>query len=167
MCQIRKVISIFVPLKGNKRILNGLFYPILRLNSPSEIERVCSGICTFGLDIMGGFLLAFLHQPYPFAEHKQAQLFLRGLLGNTCMYTSVRWVHRQMDVLYLLMLYFYINIVYSHLLQSGLLGRLQFYNPMGLSSATIPLISYGSTSISSLMSTFISLDISTNWDIDG
>ena len=46
MCQIRKVISIFVPFKGNKRILNGLFYPILRLNSPSEIERVCSGICT-------------------------------------------------------------------------------------------------------------------------
>ena len=45
MCQIRKVISIFVPFKGNKRILNGLFYPILRLNSPSEIERVCSGIC--------------------------------------------------------------------------------------------------------------------------
>lgn len=48
MCQIRKVISIFVPFKGNKRILNGLFYPILRLNSPSEIERVCSGICTGG-----------------------------------------------------------------------------------------------------------------------
>lgn len=54
MCQIRKVISIFVPLKGNKRILNGLFYPILRLNSPSEIERVCSGICNVGFYTLDG-----------------------------------------------------------------------------------------------------------------
>ena len=64
MCQIREVISIFVPFKGNKRILNGLFYPILRLNSPSEIERVCSGICTPQWD---GILQMFA--PYKLAQY--------------------------------------------------------------------------------------------------
>ena len=35
-------------MSHNKKVSRWLtFYPILRLNSPSEIERVCPGICSY------------------------------------------------------------------------------------------------------------------------